>query len=352
MRIGILANSWTGGGAERQAAQWAAVISQWPDAELSLLSVHDYDKRFALPAGVPVTTIGKRNARDFVRVARGVRRFLRTVDIAIAFQSYPAIFCIGGRNPVPLLLVTGDDPRYHWKESGMPNRLIYAAFRSAAAASAPAPELVDCYVDLGVQPRGPWLCIPNIADDAAFVESPTAKSGVLFVGRLEDQKDPLLAIETCLAADAELTVLGDGSLRGAVHQAAAADSRIRPHDFTSHPWELYAKHRALLLTSAYEPFGNVIVESLAAGTPVVSVDCDYGPRHVLADARFSTVVPSRDPAVLAGALREVLDREYTTEEAAECSRYAERYRVSAIDPMIRDAVEQTLAVPRRRRFGR
>ncbi len=352
MRIGILANSLTGGGAERQAALWAQIIARWPDAELELLSVHGRDGLYALPEGVEVTVVGKRHPADLLRVARAIRRFVRRMDVAIAFQPYPAIFCLDRRD-VPILLVTGDDPRYHWDASGWPNRILDAAFSSAAAASAPAPELVDCYRSRGVRPRGPWLCVPNIVDAAGFVDAAgTEKRGALFVGRLEEQKDPLLAVDACVAGGVPLTVLGEGSLRDEVARRAAGRD-VHLHGFTAHPWELYARHRVLILSSRYEPFGNVIVESLAASTPVVSVDCDFGPRYVLDGARYSRVVDSRDPAVLGAALREVVERPLGEEEARECAEIAARYRADAIEPLIRDAVEQTLAVgPGRRGLRR
>ena len=63
----------------------------------------------------------------------------------------------------------------------------------------------------------------------------------------------------------------------------------------------------LLNASQVESFGNVIVESLAARTPVVAGDCDFGPREILHGAHFSHVVPRSAPE-LAEALREVVAR--------------------------------------------
>lgn len=342
MRIGVLTNAISGGGAERQAAQWAAVIAKWPDATVEVLTVHDNGARYALPEGVRLTVVDKRHKGDLLRVARTIRRFVKRMDLVICFQPYPALFCIG--SGVPELLVTGDDPRFHWRASGWPDWLLHLAFRNAAAASAPTPELIDCYRELGIRARGPWLCVPNIVDEAGYAATtPEHKEGVLFVGRLEEEKDPQLAIDASVAAGAPLTVLGIGSLHDEL--AARADGHaVELAGFAASPWEHYARSRVVLVTSRNEAFGNIIVEGLAAGTPVVSVDCDFGPRFVLKGTRFSTVVDSRDPAVLGAALRTVLDRPYGEEERDECETVAAQFRPDAVAAQIREAVERTLAV--------
>ena len=47
--------------------------------------------------------------------------------------------------------------------------------------------------------------------------------------------------------------------------------------FMPNPYAYMARSGVFVLSSAWEGFGNVLVEALACGCPVVSTDCPYGP---------------------------------------------------------------------------
>ena len=49
-----------------------------------------------------------------------------------------------------------------------------------------------------------------------------------------------------------------------------------------------------LMTSSWEGFGNVLVEALENGLKVISTDCPSGPREVLDNGVFGTLVPVND----------------------------------------------------------
>lgn len=133
---------------------------------------------------------------------------------------------------------------------------------------------------------------------------------ILWVGRLEPQKDVALALAAFRAllarGPAHLTILGDGRHRALVEKAAAD---LGSHlDFRGHVADIaphLAQASALLVTSRYEGGPAVVVEALALGTPVVATDCSHLLRDVMTARDAGRIVASRDPAALAAALEDV-----------------------------------------------
>jgi glycosyltransferase involved in cell wall biosynthesis len=132
----------------------------------------------------------------------------------------------------------------------------------------------------------------------------------LWIGRLERQKDPLLALDVIAASKGlQLTMLGEGTLRPAVEQRIEAldlKDRVTLHGHVAAIEPFLAEADALLITSHYEGGPAVAVEALAQGVPVVSTDCSFLLLDLITVPEAGRVVAVRDSSQLAAALREVL----------------------------------------------
>jgi len=61
-----------------------------------------------------------------------------------------------------------------------------------------------------------------------------------------------------------------------------------------------------VLSSLWEGFGNVIVEAMACGLPIIATDCPYGPSEIIEDGVSGLLVPPANSEVLAKAICQVL----------------------------------------------
>jgi PAS domain S-box-containing protein len=77
--------------------------------------------------------------------------------------------------------------------------------------------------------------------------------------------------------------------------------------FVPNPLAYMARAAVFVLSSTWEGFGNVLVEALACGCPVVSTDCPSGPAEVLDHGRYGRLVPVGDEAAMAEAILATLD---------------------------------------------
>lgn len=136
---------------------------------------------------------------------------------------------------------------------------------------------------------------------------------ILTVGILKPVKRHDLLIEAFSrlpqSLGATLCILGEGQMRGQLEQQIdrlGLQGRVLLPGFVLDPGPWYAHSDLFVLTSDYEGFGNVLVEALEYGLPVVSTDCPVGPREILADGQFGKLVPVGDPQALSGAILDAL----------------------------------------------
>jgi glycosyltransferase involved in cell wall biosynthesis len=138
---------------------------------------------------------------------------------------------------------------------------------------------------------------------------------VLGVGKLELQKDfPTLIhafAKVRQVRTARLVILGWGpepdrlKLEALVRELGLEGDVAMP-GYVENPYAYMARAAVFVLSSAWEGFGNVLVEALAVATPVVSTNCESGPAEILDHGKYGSLVPVGDSQALAEAILKVL----------------------------------------------
>lgn len=84
--------------------------------------------------------------------------------------------------------------------------------------------------------------------------------------------------------DVKLVVLGEGPEKGKLQKLVEDLELFENVDFkgfVKNVTEVMSKSQVFVLSSYYEGFGNVIVEAMASGTPVIATNCPYGPDDII-----------------------------------------------------------------------
>ena len=205
-------------------------------------------------------------------------------------------------------------------------RHVFPQANGIVAVSRGAADDLACFANLS---RNSITAIynPVVGDQKTASLVPLAPVGwwtgshrrVLAVGTLSPAKD----FATLLSAfaqmrqqvDARLLILGDGESRSVLEEQVkklGIEASVFMPGFVKDPSPYYQQADLHVLSSVGEGFGNVIVEALEAGTPVVSTDCLSGPREILSDGKFGHLVPVGDAVALAVAMAESLSATHDT----------------------------------------
>ncbi len=132
---------------------------------------------------------------------------------------------------------------------------------------------------------------------------------VISVGRLTEQKDYPMLLDAfhivSKQAAARLIILGEGedrnSLERKVKTLGLQDVVLLP-GFVDNPYAYLAHSSVFVLSSKWEGLPTVLVEAMACGLPVISMDCPSGPREILQNGRYGRLIPVGDLAALSSAI--------------------------------------------------
>ncbi len=161
------------------------------------------------------------------------------------------------------------------------------------------------------------LAIPNSVPEPMVRPSDTSGTTVVAAGRLASEKQYHVLIEAFAKVVAvrpawTLRICGWGNqkdrLRRRIDELGLYNSvhLMGPRSPIEPEW---AKGAIAVSTSRHESFGMTLVEAMRCGLPVVSTDCDYGPREIIDDGVDGILVPVGDAEAVARALLRLIDDE-------------------------------------------
>ena len=163
------------------------------------------------------------------------------------------------------------------KEAHRARRIEADVFPRADRVVVTAPAMKTYVVENYGLPRSAINVIPNYVLTDLF--SPKGRKPlsdrICFVGRLDEEKNPLALVEACAGLDVEIVMVGEGPLHYALeNRAEELGVRLKLIGMVPHH-ELPAILRSatlFVLTSPREGHPKALLEAMACGLPVIGVD--------------------------------------------------------------------------------
>ena len=339
MKVAIIGQDMFAQGAQFVCAMMTkAFVSRGYEVDLLLSKVQqDYidegrDNQFPVPPETHVMIMGSRHARQCVPE---IRRYLKTTDAVVMISmswNYAVALRLAsfGLKNFPRLVyvehgligyensgVIKPDVR-KLSAKGLMSGLLWSPFHRILTVSHKGaddfkrmnpwfprekivcvnnPVVDDCFFPKAAQlPTHPWLKERN-GEWKTFITAGAYQPYKAHRYLLEAMK-----IIAGKRAKVRCVIFGQGPLESE-YRKFISDNKLE--DYISvggyvknFPAEANAAF-GFVLSSTAESFGIVLVEALACGCRIVSSDPPFGPREILADGKYGTLVPSADAGALA-----------------------------------------------------
>lgn len=321
MKVLILGGNFNNtGGTERVGAMLANGLSE-VGYKIVLASILQGDKPFfPLNEGIKVVSLFNTTGRVLYRTPSIIKRLRKlikqeAIDTLIVVETMSVLFTLPAVVGLPVKHIC-------WEHFNFNNDLGKSGRRIARQLAA---RYCDSVVTLTERDKEYWLQgthhksqITAIANPCPFSIQKYAKEEntkiVLAVGRLTHIKGFDMLLEAWVQVhkvmpDWKLKIVGEGEDRAKLTHFIKENeltNSVALVGNTDDVGQYYEQAEIFCLSSRFEGFPMVLLETLAFGLPVVSFDCDTGPAEVLEDTGSILVAPN-DVNLFASSLIDLME---------------------------------------------
>lgn len=318
MRILMIQAGFHAGGAEKVMAALAAHRHDRGDeVHVAGMVMPEGGSFFAYPPGVTLHLLAETararggplmQPRRALDVARLIRRLRPDLIVSFLTKVNCMTLIAATGTGIPVIISERNNPG---AQSARFWRRLQIALMPRAAGI--AMQTADAAADLPPRQQGRAHIIPNPCRPVAFTKAPRCDHcRFVAVGRLVEQKgfDRLIDAFAALppGLPASLDIFGEGPLRDALTariKARGLTGRVRLAGLARSAAEWMGAGDALIVSSRYEGFSNVLAEAVCSGLPAIGFDCRYSIAELIRDEKNGLLVPDGDLAALTGAMARV-----------------------------------------------
>lgn len=302
--IAIIITKLNGGGAERCASNLSIELSKKYNVILIVFDAAD----MTYPYGGELINLNICNSNGLIHKSVNViKRVLKVRRIKRQYHINCAISLLDGPNIVNVLSKCGEktivsvrNMLSHEPMSVLRKMFVkYASMRSDITVSLSEMVKYDLIHSFDI-PKEKITTIYNHCDAQLLKdlcqEAPIGLSvdpsqvNYVTMGRLNQQKGQWHLIRAFqkvveIIPNAHLYILGEGELEHQLKyliRELKLENSITMTGYIKNPHGIYKQCEIFVFPSLFEGLGNVLLEALAFGMPIISCDCEAGPREILA----------------------------------------------------------------------
>jgi glycosyltransferase involved in cell wall biosynthesis len=271
LKVAIVTNSRTGGGAERAMNTLARELSQNAEFELLLIPINSGPADLIDPKcrmiAIERTWRGSLldSIKSYIRFQRVIHKF--EPEVVVLNCDLPEFLFALTISKASVIIV--EHSTKSWETRPFIGKLIWLSLRWRTSAVVRVSSRINIRspkpkVDLVISNP-----LPSEVISGNRTVRDSRKVRLAFIGRLSEEKDPKMFCEIAAESTLHPIIIGDGLMGSSLREMYPFFDWL---GLVPNPWDLIGGRDLLILTSKYEGDGLVLLEAVANGTPLLVRD--------------------------------------------------------------------------------
>lgn len=309
------------GGAEKVVTRLSSGLVK-KGYEVGIVIFYRCEKEYSIDDKVKIMNISNGTVDDYKKLSkqqrlRKIRKYIKEFkpDCIFPFLNHVCIYlfiaCLFTKYRRRITFTENNNPKYAERESFRKKYFLQNFVKNIVAQNSGEKSFLSKY-----QQKKTYIIANPIDDIYINFEKKLEKTPkhIISIGRLHEQKNYPLAIEVFSRVlkkypDMQYHIFGQGKDKEKLEkliESYGLQGKVILEGFSINIENTYKNADIYLMSSNYEGLPNALAETLAAGIPCVSTDCEYGPNDLIENERMGILAKVDNANSLTNAILKMI----------------------------------------------